>query len=281
MKSHKCVVVIPAGRKKYMEILFSYILKEANFIDELQIWMNTRNLEDIHYCQSLATKYDFIKLKHNADRHPKKGTNLAIYTFFTDCIDSDSIYIRLDDDIVWLENNFIEKLYYFRLHNPQYFLIYPNIINNAMLDHIRWRFGCFENNDILSRYCFGYKCMDNDGWKNAKTAYLRHKQFITDVKNNNIAYYKFFKWILFYYERVSINCISWFGDEFKKFNGQVGNDEEQWLSSDHPKNISKPNCIYGDIICSHFSFFTQRDVLDNTDILEQYKQLSYNDKMIS
>lgn len=273
MKTYKCIVVTPAGRKRYVEILLKYLLKEQNFIDEYHIWMNTNNIEDIKYFETIAQQYSFIKLKYNANKHRDKGKSGAIYTFFADCIDSDSIYIRLDDDIVWLENNFIEKLYYHRLNNLNYFLIYPNIINNAIIDHIRWRFGCFENNDSLHKYSFGYKCQDDIGWKNADVAYLKHEEFLKDLINNNLEYYKFNKWILFYYERVSINCISWFGDEFRKFNGKVGANEEQWLSVDYPKRIQKPNCIFGNILCSHFSFYTQRNLLDNTELLSKYEKL--------
>jgi hypothetical protein len=273
MKTHKCIIVIPAGRKRYIEILLPYILKEKNFIDEMHIWMNTNIKEDIVYLQQIAEDYKFIKLKYNADKHHKKGKSEAIHTFFTDAIDDDSIYIRLDDDIVWLENNFIEKLYYYRLNNPQYFLIYPNIINNAIIDHIRWRFGCFENKYLLNNYHFSYKCTDPIGWQHSEVAYLKHQAFLDDLSNNNLDHYRFYKWILFHFERVSINCISWFGSEFKKFDGNVGSNEEQWLSVDHPKNIKKPNCIFGDIICSHFSFYTQRAFLDNTDLLYKYQQL--------
>jgi hypothetical protein len=68
--------------------------------------------------------------------------------------------------------------------------------------------------------------------------------------------------------------ISWLGKEFKKFNGDVGLDEEEWLSCDKPKQIQMPNIIFGDSLFVHYAFFTQRQYLDNTNILETYKKIS-------
>ena len=80
-------------------------------------------------------------------------------------------------------------------------------------------------------------------------------------------------WILYFNERVSINCISWLGSTFSEFDGQVGHDEEQWLACDAPVLKNKMNIIYGGFVCVHYSFFTQRDHLDKTDILQLYKNI--------
>jgi hypothetical protein len=44
------------------------------------------------------------------------------------------MYIRLDDDVVWLEENFFKDMIEFRINNPEPLFIYPNIINNANFD---------------------------------------------------------------------------------------------------------------------------------------------------
>lgn len=273
MKPYKCVVVTPAGRKKYLEVLVQYILKEKDFIDEYRIWVNTNDESDVAYCQYLADTYDFITLDFSADNCTNKGNAWAIHSFFPNCIENNTIYIRLDDDIVWLEDNFIQKIYKFRLNNPQYFLVYANILNNAIVDHIRQRLGCFENCGYLKHRIFGYECMDPVGWGNPDAAYFKHEQFLKDITSNNLEAYRFSKWICFFYERVSINCISWFGSAFSEFGGIVGADEEHWLSVHKPRELKQPNCIYGDALCSHFAFFTQRQFLDETAILGQYKNL--------
>jgi len=253
-----------------MEVLIPYILKEKSFIDEYRIWVNTRNSDDIQYFYSLKEKYpDFITLDFSADIDPKKGEGWAIHNFYKNAIDKETIYIRLDDDIVWLENNFIKNIYYFRKQNPQYFLVYGNIVNNAIIDHIHQRFGCLEMDLKI-----GYSCLDSIGWENPQVAEFKHRAFLNSLRLGTADNYKFRKWVLHHYERVSINAISWFGLEFAKFDGAVGLDEEKWLAVDKPQEINFFNAICGSAMCSHFAFFTQRQHMDSTNILNEYKNLS-------
>jgi hypothetical protein len=34
------------------------------------------------------------------------------------------------------------------------------------------------------------------------------------------------------------------------------------------------NTIYGEILCSHFAFYTQREKMDNSSILNHYKSIT-------
>jgi hypothetical protein len=268
-KEYKLVVVTPAGRKRYMEVLLPYILREKDFIDEYRIWVNTKDPEDLKYFEELENKYPgFVTLDRSADNERRKGKSEAIHCFFKNTIDVDTIYIRLDDDIIWLDNNFFKKIYKFRVENPEPFLIFGNIINNAICDHIHQKEGIYEQTPL-----FGYDCLDENGWKNPQLAEMKHRTFLTNYANNDIDKYKFNRWIANDYERISINAICWFGKELKKINGNVAIAEEEFLSKDYPRQISAPNCIYGDALCVHFSFYTQREHLDQTDILELYQQL--------
>jgi hypothetical protein len=115
--------------------------------------------------------------------------------------------------------------------------------------------------------------MDKEGWKNPNVAEALHRAFIQDVKDGQIEKWKtsFRLWDLWHYERVSINCVSWLGSVFE--NLTVGADEEQWLSCEKPSRLKKANLLVHEPICVHFSFFTQREHLDKTDILEQYDSL--------
>jgi UDP-glucose 4-epimerase len=172
-----------------------------------------------------------------------------------------------------METDFIKKMYEFRVTNPQYFLTYGNIINNAVIDHIHQRQDASFSNPLL-----GYACLDENGWNNPAVAELKHRSFLNALNSDQTDKYKFNKWVLSSFERVSINCISWFGSEFAKFNGDVGIDEEQWLSVDKPKEIGKINAIFGEALCSHFAFFTQRQHMDSTDILQQYENILYPER---
>lgn len=263
------VVVTPAGRKRYLELLLEHMQREYNTdaFAQWDLWLNTNVAEDIDYCRSLASQYSWIKIVEVPDINSVNNRN--IYKFFKYACDPETVYVRLDDDIVYVEPGFFDKIYHFRITNPEPFLIYGNIINNAIISHIHQRNGLFTYNKLG-----GYKCMDDVGWKDHLYAETVHRAFLQDLKEGNISKWhkSFGTWTCFDYERVSINCIAWLGKTFKEFEGDVGVDEEAWLSVDKPKMMSKPNVIFGDAIVAHFSFFTQRSHLDNTDLLQKYKE---------
>lgn len=105
IKNWRIIVVTPAGRKKYLSILASYILSE-NLIDEWQLWVNTTNIDDINFMEELKRKYSKIKLIYSKN---KIQGNLSIGQFFKYTVDPSSIYIRVDDDVVFFEENFLKN----------------------------------------------------------------------------------------------------------------------------------------------------------------------------
>lgn len=268
-KNFKIVAVTPAGRRRYVEILLKYILRDRNIIDEWHLWLNTTEKSDIEYCKSLEKEHSFIKTIPLSGRF---DGNLSIHHFFKDCVDSDTIYIRFDDDICWIEAGAIEKLLDFRIANPEYFLVFPNIINNAIISHIHQRFGLISK---LHGIC-KYDVTDNVGWRCPRTATEVHTNFLKAIEGKiDIAKYKFPQWELYFHERFSINCFAFFGDTFNEFSGEVGEKEENWLTTDKPKMDNITNCIYGESLVVHFAFGVQRKPLENkTNFLAKYKELA-------
>jgi hypothetical protein len=271
MKETQTIIVTPAGRKRYLEILFNHLSKQKKDFTVWQLWLNTENQEDIEFCKSLERHYDWIEC-YDLDV-PFRGLK-SIYTFFKYCINKDCVYIRLDDDVVYLEKGFIRKFATARKKNPVPFLMYANIVNNVLCDHIHQRIGALSLNPCP----INYSVMDEIGWADPQVAKVKHDSFFENYYQNNIDSYKFnFFWRLKLHnvERCSINAISWLGERFAEFGGVVGEDEEQWLSVDKPVHDGSYNVIYGDALCVHYAFYTQRDFIDSQDyILKKYKTIS-------
>jgi hypothetical protein len=184
------------------------------------------------------------------------------------------VYIRLDDDIVYLEKDFVRKLATARKENPIPFLMYANIVNNVLCDHIHQRIGALS----LNPHPISYSVMDQIGWADPQVAKAKHDSFFEHFAQNSIDDYKFnVSWILKLYgiERCSINAIAWLGQRFAEFGGKVGQDEEQWLSVDKPAGDNSYNVICGNALCVHYAFYTQRDFIDAQQyILKKYKEIS-------
>jgi len=270
-KKHKTVIVTPAGRKRYLEVLLKNLIKQKDDFSIWQLWINTENQEDIDYCKSLEKEHSWIKC-YDLDI-PYHGIN-SIHTFFKYTTESNVVYIRLDDDIVYLEKNFIRKLANERAKDPEPFLIYGNIVNNAICDHIHQRIGALP----LSISEMSYDCLCPVAWANGQVAEQKHKNFFNHVENGTLNAYKFNQWNLRPHaaERCSINCISWLGSRFAEFGGKVGEDEEAWLSVDKPMmDKTSYNKIYGNALCVHYAFYTQREHVDSCPhILDKYIEIA-------
>lgn len=263
----KKIIVTPAGRQRYVEVLVQHLMSQKAAFEEWHIWCNTNVVSDIEYFRSLATQYPWIRCVEIPSLQKVPVTSANIHKFFQFAQDPEAVYIRLDDDIVWLSPTFVADFFAAREADPTPFLVYANIINNAMISHLHQRNGLVT----YPRYV-GYSCLDPIGWKDPAFAVQLHRTFLQDLANNNLHAWSssFSKWTLWGYERVSINAIAWFGKDMTV----PAPDEEMWLSVHRPKALQRPNVIVSTPVCAHFSFFTQRPLADTTDLLEQYRRLA-------
>lgn len=281
---HKVTVVTPAGRRRYLEILSRYVLG-APCVDEWQLWMNTNSQEDRDWLWFLSSAGSGKILQRITEGDPSKG-NANIHTFYPHAAESDTLYVRLDDDIVWLAPDFFEQLFTTRLSSPNNFLVSANVVNNAICDHLHQRTGAlgFQHGAV------GYLCMDPVGWKSPEHAEYVHRSFLEAAQDEGRYYdgehlwpchqrwqrWQLPDWTLFQGERFSINAICWFGEDMQKVLklGGVGLDEEANLTCSFPLHLQKWNKIAGKAVCSHFAYHTQRLHLDQTDLLDQYRKLA-------
>lgn len=153
----------------------------------------------------------------------------SINAFYRKCVEENTIYFKLDDDIVWMEPNAIENMVRFRIDNPEYFLVSPLIINNALSTYLLQ----VRKKIKLDKY---YNSMSAHPvlWNSGEFATQLHEWFL-----NTQLPFDAYKGLHIGKQpmamtRFSINCILWFGDEMKKFDGQVTGDDEEFLSCIYP-----------------------------------------------
>jgi len=268
-RNKKIIAVTPAGRKRYLEILYPNLLKHKNLIDEWHLWINTEDKDDIEWMETLSSQDpEYVKIIRNPNNRVRGNSTICDFFPLYNGL-NDYVFVRFDDDIVFIDDN-LKDFLDFRIDNPQYFLVYANLINNGLNTHILQRMGKMSLN-VSQNKLVEYNCSGQLSWVDANVAENVHREFLQNFEDRWV--YLYDTWILYNYERVSINCISWLSEEFNSFDNKVGEDEEQWLSSDYPSHINKPNIIFGRFLVSHFAFWTQRDHLDKTNILDLYKNL--------
>ena len=130
--NYKIIAITPSGRQRYLSILKNYIYKNKHILDRWDLWVNTNNPSDLEYINYLKqSDPDFINLVYSDYPYNHWGhVNLSISPFWDKATDDNTIYIRFDDDVLFIADNTIENIIDFRIQNPQYLFIYPFIINN-------------------------------------------------------------------------------------------------------------------------------------------------------
>lgn len=265
--NYKVVVNTAAGRRRYMQYLIPYIVS-SKCVDRYDIWINTHNCADIEFFKQVAQRYPVVNLVWQPDG--VVNGNQTINAFYKACVEPNTIYFKLDDDVVWMEPGLIDKMVAFRVENPDFFLVSPLVINNSLSTYLLEVDGKIKLDDYYEA-----NASHPYLWRSGEFALELHQWFI---KN----YLKTGKWEELHVgkkqmgmTRFSINAILWFGDEMAKFAGIVPGDDEEFMSCIYPTQQGMANAWNGDAIVGHFAFFTQREQLDKEHILEEYGKICH------
>lgn len=256
----RVVSVTPAGRSRYIDILSRYLLKNRESIDEHHFWLNTDNEEDLRaigkWCESNPEFFKAVK-----PDFPPPRTAKTIHHFYKDYCDEDTVYLRFDDDICWINDDCVQKLLDYRLNNRHLFLAYANVVNHTTCDRFHQASGCCP---LGIQFYF-----------NGEHAKRVHKEFIKNMRQGTLDRFFFLNYEVSDYERVSTNIISWFGEDLGEIDGNVVGNEEQFLAVDYPRMSGRTNGICGSALACHFAYGPQRRYLEQmTNLLEIYDKIS-------
>lgn len=264
------VICIPCGRRRFLELLMPHVIK-SKLADEIHLWYNPRCNEDSDYIRKNMLSLDSrIKI---VDRPGNLPPRWSIDEFYPGESDENSIYLKIDDDVVWFEEGGIDKVFKFRKDNLQYFLVSPLVINNGfgacMLDS-KIPFTDKEMEYVITGRNHSCICNANNWHTNSNLAIKVHNFFLDNANDIDKLHVpgQILSWI-----RLSINAISWFGLDMKNIKWDGAVDDEQFLSCDFPHHVGLDNYMMGDVICCHYAFGPQIDEVDKTDILERYRKL--------
>lgn len=264
-QGYRIVCVTPAGRRRYMKLLAPLVLSSP-LVDRYDVWLNTEDAGDLAFLEEVRQLApDRVRLVAHPDGKAPGWD--AIHGFARTAQDADAIYIRLDDDIVWLEPGFFETLLRFRIDNPRFFLVMPLVINNAVCSHILWTCGKIKTSRFV-----GAACMDQVGWREAAFAVALHRMLL-DLARRGETHRLHCGQREIAMNRFSVNVICWFGRDMAAIGGEVGPPEEEELSNIIPARLGRTNCFCTDTIASHFAFYIQREAVDRSGLLEDYAGL--------
>jgi hypothetical protein len=282
-RNYRVEVFIPAGRKRQMSILMDNLSRFQNIVDKVQVWFNTDKdqVEDSAWLKSSPNIYgDWVDLRYLEEKYYKiepKQMRTGLF-YYKNTVRKDTIYVRCDDDLCYIDDDYFINMLDFRIDNPDYFLIMGLIWNNSMISYIEQ----MELKTIPDIYgpveAF---CMDPISWGSGVYAAMIHKILIKHIEGGTTEELFFDRADLHDAARFSISNFCFFGKDFAEFDGLIGQrsfgeirfDEEIALTEVMPITGNRLNTICGSALVAHYSFMRQRPYLDKTDILETYRSI--------
>lgn len=279
---HKVVTWTPYGRKETMSILIKYMERDVNagVVDEYILYMNTDGdqFDDVAYAHELDNRYDWVTLKKRPMGeevlHPKQLNTGRFYRY---AIEPDTVYIRFDDDIVYVHERAIERLVKAKIVSPS-LVTFPIIWHNAICSFYLQQMGKIPVTGWSDRVQSMY-CMDPVGWADAQFAEKIHRQLLGAINAGTVD-------DLFLHHDIqlpiglqfSVSCFAAMSDIYREMNppGYLDyHEEEHWHTVHRPIATQRANQIAGNALVAHLSFFPHSSYIRNeTDILPQYRELA-------
>ena len=277
----KRVVVVPAGRKVYLELLFGHLLKQKDAFDYLDIWENTRNANDLAYIRDFAAQYPFVRIhKFKPYRYAQRcGNSRALGYFWRFSCDEGVAYFRLDDDVVWLEPGVIDAVFTAREQDKSSWFIGPVVVNNAICSRL------LQLEHKLPSEVDGLdfvkqveeNCICDTGWRSVHFVNWLHRQFFQAMeakKTDQFHLREDFR--ITPGVRYSINAICYLGEDIAPYIHDIANKpEEPYVSSELPKELNRSIRIIGDKTVAHLAYHIQREHADfhEATFMDYYRKL--------
>lgn len=176
----------------------------------------------------------------------------------------DDIFLKCDDDIVYIDESgfpgFVETI----RQNTKYFIISANIINNGICAYLQQKSGNLPEELGI------FECPENGFggslWESGEKAYQLHKFFVENGAMKMPLESSLVEWNL----RNSINFIGWRGEELRYMALPQG-DDEHMLTVTIPQLLNRKTAIYSDFMVGHLSFYPQEKIIKPYEIISLYR----------
>ena len=179
---------------------------------------------------------------------------------------SDTLFLKCDDDIVYLDIDTLGDFIEFRRANPKYFIVSANVVNNGVCAYWQQVAGLLP--PTLGDFERPPGGFGGTLWQSPQRAAQLHDFFLAKADKDMPLTHAVIDWT----ERQSINFIAWLGKDLLHMSG-LTRDDEHALSVEIPTFLDRPTAIYSDFVVSHLSFGPQERGLDVAPLIAGYEAL--------
>ncbi|KAI2082017.1 hypothetical protein LOZ36_006058 [Ophidiomyces ophidiicola] len=132
------------GRKDRVESMHCYLernlVDNGGWLDEVLWVVNTENKGDLVYLDTLLSRAPRRYKKLDLGKRVRGPEFRQIWKHLY----RGKLYIKIDDDVVWLADDAIPRIVNHKVHNPDDFAVSANIINNPPLSFIHYHLGALH-----------------------------------------------------------------------------------------------------------------------------------------
>lgn len=285
----RVVAWTPYGRRETVSVLARYLDRDHHrgVVDEWWLCLNTDadQVEDLRYGYALARQSGgWITTKERPAGIPRltpKQRNTGSFVRYM--TDPDTVYVRLDDDIVYVHDDAIANLARHKLATPESVASFPIMWNNAIVSWFLQQAGIIpaagtETNGYRWPRVGGPYCMDSVGWADGQFAVELHRLLLDHIAAGTVD--KLFLYQDFPLQlglQFSVSTFAALGSMYAGLPEPgvlVPYEEESWHTIHQPRKIGQPNMIVGNALVSHYTFFPQGPIVRATDTLARYRALA-------
>ncbi|KAL1616260.1 hypothetical protein SLS54_008553 [Diplodia seriata] len=250
------------------------LARKGGFLDEVVFLARTDNEEDLAWLDGLVAREPAYTRK-----------NLQFdgidYTTAYDICENGTMYIKMDDDLVFIEDHAIATIAKKKLEHPEYFAVAANVVNQPSLSWIHYRLGVVKPYfPELTRASPGQKetpiattSFDafSQGLWHWQVAAQQHYSFLGHLEENDLWKYKF-DTLDYHFMRMGIQMMAIWGEDVIASEIHNGNgDDEYHFTEVMTKRTGRHAVVDGRALVSHYTFLPQRSGLAATDILQRYR----------
>ena len=252
----KVKLVVPCGRRKVLQVLLLYILRELDVFDQVIFWENTANPEDLMFLKEALSNINnpkFVTVNPTKVTGDQKGVFPLYEAMHKRDSDDNTLWIKIDDDVVWVEEGAFERLVKFAIDNRYKNTVFSaNVVNSGPLDALHQKVGASSEGPIVFK--------GKNPYKQLMTFYgaqqVHHDLLDSISKGTTNKYHLDHSYLNA--ERWSINCIAWFGSLFDEKDFKcLGNGDEKYITKKLGGVKLKYPVVVPDALMCHYSFSKQ------------------------
>ncbi|KAI0111470.1 hypothetical protein F4814DRAFT_356118 [Daldinia grandis] len=140
----KIIALVFYGRKRTVDFLDCYLQQNlavnGGYLDEIRFMVHTNNEDDLEYLNGLVSQRK--EHYHIVEAGTCEGSSYGC--IWDSVVENDTIYVKIDDDIIFIHPDAIPQLVHTRIAIPHPFAISANLVNSPLTGYEHFHVGAIH-----------------------------------------------------------------------------------------------------------------------------------------